>query len=118
MRSIAAVVFAVLVGLGFMRALAYDRAQAEARNHIELDGVRGEVAKAAAENLGPTILKEAPMLWSAAIADMPHPAGNSVRLIVDREPADTGYWAYDGKSKKVFIDCTHTDSNGKVWASY
>lgn len=54
-----------------------------------------------------------------------HPYSNAVSVGSDPSSAitDTGGWAYvnDPKSPlwgSFFVNCTHTDSRGKVWSSY
>ncbi|MBI5624460.1 MAG: type II secretion system protein [Elusimicrobia bacterium] len=54
---------------------------------------------------------------------LPHAPSNTVTLYRSRTPGDTGGWGYvsdpsDADRGRIFIDCTHTDSKGKAWASY
>lgn len=45
-----------------------------------------------------------------------HPDSATVRL--GSAPGDSGGWLYDPAKGELRIDCTHTDTRGKAWASY
>lgn len=53
----------------------------------------------------------------------PHLSTDEVEPYSSRAPRDSGRWGYIGNPKdrewgSVFVDCTHTDIQGTVWAAY
>lgn len=57
-------------------------------------------------------------LYAIAEAKTPphHRDSDAVRL--GTEPDDSGGWLYDVDIGNVWVNCTHTDRKGKVWAEY
>jgi hypothetical protein len=73
--------------------------------------------------LVPKYASSIPMLWRAPRGTALHPMSGAVEYYPAVAAKDTGHWAYVNAPEsqdfgKVYIDCTHTDHKGKVWASY
>ncbi|MCR4295572.1 MAG: hypothetical protein NUW21_08560 [Elusimicrobia bacterium] len=68
-------------------------------------------------------LGELPPLWGR-YTEIPHPGAPGAVVVPLTTTADTGKWAYvispssPSLTGTVFIDCTHTDSQGSAWNSY
>ncbi|MBI3549515.1 MAG: RDD family protein [Elusimicrobia bacterium] len=79
------------------------------------------------DNLQSLLNSPKPLLQAIPMSQVPdHPATAQVTVIQElsqsREP-DTGGWLYVNNpgSKSfgnIYINCTHTDSNGKIWSTY
>lgn len=55
--------------------------------------------------------------------DVPHPSTEEIEYFESFLPKDTGKWGYVNNPKDagfgtLFIDCTHTDSNGRNWSLF
>lgn len=122
MKGILGMIVVAAVGVGVW--IGFDKYQKKESKLIEeqtqavLQETRQSVAKSLAAGESLTALEEPPMLWQTNVVDLPHDAASSVILVSSRAPRDTGYWAYDRESQRVYIDCTHTDSAGKKWVDY
>lgn len=114
----------VLGGLALAAWFAFERYEAnehrllEGQARAQLQEIRESVAKSLADQEPLTALEDPPTLWPALVVAMPHEAGSGVILVSSRTPRDSGYWAYDRDSQRVYIDCTHSDSSGKKWVDY
>lgn len=95
-----------------------DRDDIEAQARMNLQSLRESVAKDRAAKQPLEALQDPPVLWNTMFSDMPHEQGAGLMLVSARQPRDSGYWAYDRESGRVYIDCTHRDSRGTVWTSY
>lgn len=116
---LAALLIAVGASLALKRGVEWDRPATEESARQDLARLREGVAAALKEGAPLDVLQEPPVLWGARLgAVMPHEPNNALSLRSDRKPSDTGYWAYDRATGRVYIDCTHTDSRGTVWTAY
>lgn len=70
------------------------------------------------EGRPPAALETGPRLWESTFFKPPHAPTAAVVAATTAAATDTGGWGYDARAAHVFIDCTHTDSKGTVWASY
>lgn len=64
-----------------------------------------------------------PELWRVWGAGLPHAKSAQVELRRGKVLRDTGHWAYVNAPGSpdfgsVYIDCTHTDARGELWAGY
>lgn len=66
----------------------------------------------------PASLDQGPALWKSTFFRPPHAPTAAVVAATTATATDIGGWGYDAGAGRVFVDCTHTDSKGSVWASY
>ena len=113
----AAAALALLGAVLLPRVRELQRYHAESAAHGRLGLLKLAVPDAKKrDGRWPAALPEAPELWRAQLAALPHPP--TAAVTASASARDGGGWGYDAASGRVFIDCTHLDSRLKSWSEY
>ena len=94
---------------------------------VAVDRYRSEHEGRAPNSIGALVeaktITEIPLLWHKS-AKIPHPRTAEAAVVADRTATDSGRWAFvvspssPSLTGTVFIDCTHTDTRGRLWSEY